>query len=100
MWHAFSFSAVKGNGVLNWCYHAGNAYEIFVPAVVIPPSSSHFDRHYQSHLKHLKLKGLQPKAIEAYLRAIRRIGDYGDHQIDRLTDYFSDLAASHSWSTI
>ena len=25
-----------------------------------------------SHLKHLKLKGLQPKAIDAYSRAIRR----------------------------
>jgi integrase/recombinase XerD len=68
-------------------------------------SSAHFDRHYQSHLKHLKLKGLQPKTIEAYSRAIRRVGDYFDHQIDhlsviQLTDYFSDLVASHSWSTV
>lgn len=68
-------------------------------------SSAHFDLHYQSHLKHLKLKGLQPKTVEAYSRAIRRIGDYFDHQIDRLsvqqlTDYFSDLVASHSWSTV
>ena len=29
-------------------------------------STAHFDRHYQTHLKHLKLKGLQPKTIEAY----------------------------------
>jgi integrase/recombinase XerD len=68
-------------------------------------SSAHFDRHYQSHLKHLKLKGLQPKTIEAYSRAIRRIGGYFDHQIDhlteaQLTDYFSDLVATHSWSTV
>jgi integrase/recombinase XerD len=68
-------------------------------------SSAHFDRQYQSHLKHLKLKGLQPKTVEAYSRAIRRIGDYFDHQIDQmteaqLTDYFSDLVASHSWSTV
>lgn len=68
-------------------------------------SSAHFDRHYQSHLKHLKLKGLQPKTIEAYSRAIRRIGDYFGHQIDhlteaQLTDYFSDLIASHSWSSV
>ena len=68
-------------------------------------SSAHFDGHYQSHLKHLKLKGLQPKTIEAYSRAIRRIGDYFDHRIDQLseaqlTDYFSDLVASHSWSTV
>jgi hypothetical protein len=27
----------------------------------------------------------QPKTIEAYARAIRRIGDYFDHQIDALT---------------
>ena len=38
-------------------------------------SSAHFDRQYQSHLKHLKLKGLQPKTVEAYSRAIRRIGN-------------------------
>ncbi len=68
-------------------------------------SSAHFDRHYQSHLKHLKLKGLQPKTIEAYSRAIRRIGAYFDHHIDhlseaQLTDYFSDLVTSHSWSTV
>ena len=68
-------------------------------------ASSHFERQYQSHLKHLKLKGLQPKTVEAYSRAIRRIGDYFDHQIDQLseaqlTDYFSDLVASHSWSTV
>jgi site-specific recombinase XerD len=68
-------------------------------------SSGQFDRHYQTHLQHLKLKGLQPKTIEAYSRAIRRVGDYFDHQIDnlsvtQLTDYFSDLVTSHSWSTV
>jgi len=64
-----------------------------------------FDQQYQTHLKHLKLKGLQPKTIDAYARAIRRMGDYFDHQIDnlspaQLTDYFSDLIASHSWSAV
>ena len=68
-------------------------------------TAEHFARQYQTHLKHLKLKGLQPKTIEAYARAIRRIGDYFDHQIDtlseqQLTDYFTDLVASHSWSTV
>ena len=68
-------------------------------------SSALFDQHYQSYLKHLKLKGLQPKTIDAYSRAIRRVGDYFDHQIDhlteaQLTDYFSDLVSSHSWSTV
>ena len=70
-----------------------------------PRIAEHFDRQYQTQLKHLKLKGLQPKTIEAYARAIRRIGDYFDHQIDalteaQLTDYFTDLIASHSWTTV
>ena len=52
----------------------------------------------------LKLKGLQPKTIEAYARAIRRIGDYFGQRIDdlsepQLTDYFTDLE-SHSWSAV
>jgi len=68
-------------------------------------SSAHFDRQYQTHLKHLKLKGLQPKTIEAYSRAIRRLGGYFSHQIDdlseaQLTDYFSDLIESHAWSAV
>lgn len=68
-------------------------------------SSGHFDRQYQSHLKHLKLKGLQPKTIEAYARAIRRLGEYFDRQIDdlteaQLTEYFSDLIGTHSWSAV
>jgi integrase/recombinase XerD len=67
--------------------------------------TAHFDRQYQTHLKHLKLKGLQPKTIDAYARAIRRMGGYFSHQIDdlseaQLTDYFSDLIASHSWSAV
>jgi integrase/recombinase XerD len=57
-------------------------------------ASAHFNRQYQTHLKHLKLKGLQPKTIDAYARAIRRIGDYFAHDMDalsesQLTDYFS-----------
>jgi integrase/recombinase XerD len=68
-------------------------------------SSTHFDRQYQRHLKHLKLKGLQPKTIEAYLRAIRRIGKRFEGRIDdlteaQLTDYFTELMASHSWSAV
>jgi integrase/recombinase XerD len=34
------------------------------------------DQRYVSHLKHLKLKGFQPKTINAYRGAIRRIGAY------------------------
>lgn len=64
-----------------------------------------FDRRYQSHLKHLKLQGLQPKTIDAYARGIRRMGEYFDYRIDelsegQLTDYFSALIGSHSWSAV
>ena len=70
-----------------------------------PAIDAKFKHHYQIHLQHLTLKGLQPKTIEAYARAIRRVGDYFEQQIDalteqQLTDYFSDLLASHSWSTV
>lgn len=68
-------------------------------------SETEFKQNYQTHLKHLKLKGLQPKTIEAYSRAMRRIGAYFDYQINelsepQLTDYFSDLLESHSWSSV
>src|SRR5258706_7487093 len=59
----------------------------------------HFERQYQSHLKHLKLKGLQPKTIDAYARGMRRIGEYFAYQVDTL-EYFTDLMASHSWSGV
>ena len=68
-------------------------------------SKAHIDRQYQTHLKHLKFRGLQPKTIDAYSRAIRRIGARFDHRIDslteaQLTDYFSELITSHSWSAV
>ena len=64
-----------------------------------------FDHRYQSHLRHLKLKGLRPKTIEAYARGVRRMGEYFDHRIDdlsgeQLTRYFSDLRDTHSWSSV
>jgi hypothetical protein len=68
-------------------------------------SKSDFNQNYETHLKHLKLKGLQPKTIDAYSRAIRRIGKYFDYEVDdlseqQLIDYFSDLLGSHSWSAV
>ena len=68
-------------------------------------STTGFDAQYQTHLKHLKLKGLRPKTIEAYSRAIRRIGARFDHRIDslsepQLTDYFTELLTTHSWSAV
>ena len=69
------------------------------------PSTADFDRQYQTHLKHLRLKGLQPKTIEAYSRAIRRIGNHFDHRIDHLTEpqltsYFTELLGTQSWSAV
>lgn len=68
-------------------------------------SKSSFDAQYQRLLQHLTLKGLQPKTIDAYSRAMRRVGAFFDHKIDdlsaaQLTDYFSQLRVSHSWQTL
>ncbi|NOX42531.1 MAG: tyrosine-type recombinase/integrase [Gammaproteobacteria bacterium] len=70
-----------------------------------PSSKDDFKHNYQTLLKHLKLKGLQHKTIDAYSRAIRRIGHYFDQRIHdlsekQLTDYFSDLLTTPSWSTL
>jgi integrase/recombinase XerD len=64
-----------------------------------------FNHYYELHCKHLKLKGLQPKTIEAYTRALRRIGDYFDFQVDNLNqeqllDYFHALLERLSWSAV
>jgi len=69
------------------------------------PSEANFKRLYYTNLKHLRLKGLQPKTIDAYARAIRRIGKYFAYRIEdlseqQLIDYFSDLLDSHSWSAV
>jgi integrase len=72
------------------------------PAADFP---DHFRRQYASHLLHLKLKGLQPKTIDAYARAMRRIGEYFSYRVDALSaddlaEYFTDLLALHSWSSV
>jgi integrase/recombinase XerD len=68
-----------------------------------PPTSStahadrsEFERSYASLLKHLRLKGMQPKTIEAYAHGIRRLGERFDWRIgaltdEQLTDHFSQL---------
>lgn len=68
-------------------------------------SATQFEVNYALLLKHLKLKGLQPKTIDAYSRAIRQIGEYFDFQLDQLSenqllDYFSRQLDSHSWSAV
>ena len=66
---------------------------------------STFQHDYQTHLQHLQLKGLQPKTIDAYSRAIRRIGKFFDHEINdlseqQLVDYFFHLQKRLSWSAV
>ena len=48
-----------------------------------------FKRNYQTRLK---LKGLQPSTIDAYARAIRRIGAHFDYRLDDL----STICPKHS----
>jgi len=68
----------------------------------IPPD---FEQNYQTHIKRLKLSGKQPKTIESYAYAVRRAGKRFDYKINalteaQLTEYFSDLLSTHSWSTV
>jgi len=70
-----------------------------------PSIESKYNHYYSLHCKHLKLKGLQPKTIDAYSRAIRRIADYFDGHLDdlsqdQLLDYFHDLLERLSWSAV
>ena len=67
--------------------------------------ANRFNELYQRHLQRLKLQGKSQKTIDAYARAVRRIGEHFDCCPDQLTlqqreNYFSDLVASHSWSTV
>ncbi len=69
------------------------------------PDDPRFNVYYHKHLQYLKLAGMQPKTIDAYSRAIRRIGNYFDCRIDNLStdqllNYFNDLLESHSWSAV
>lgn len=64
-----------------------------------------FAGQYRSHLQHLRLKGLRPKTVDAYARAMRRIAAHFDYQVSTLTpvqlgDYFTQMLAQHSWSGV
>ena len=64
-----------------------------------------FARNYESLLKRLKLRGMQPKTIESYSHGVRRAAAYFDYQIDdlnkdQLTDYFAQILDRLSWSTL
>lgn len=64
-----------------------------------------FQQDYNRHIQHLNLQGFQPKTIEAYARGVRRIGaffEYAIHDLSnqQMTDYFSQLLTTHSWSAV
>lgn len=69
------------------------------------PTDPQFNEYYLRHLQYLKLAGFRPKTIDAYSRAIRRIGNYFDCRIDNLStdqllNYFTDLLEIRSWSAV
>lgn len=64
-----------------------------------------FDTLYQNHLTTLTLQGKSAKTIDAYSRAVRRLGEYLDRcpdnaSIDELKSFFTALLETHSWSTV
>jgi len=66
---------------------------------------SHFDTLYQRYLKLLKLQGKAEKTVDSYSRAVRRVSEYFDCNLEVLTpeqlqDYFAALVETHSWSTV
>ena len=69
------------------------------------PTDAKFKKYHLQLLKHLRLKGLQPKTIEAYERGIKRIytyfnGDIEDLSQDQMLDYFDQFLLSNSWSGV
>ena len=73
--------------------------------MIKPPFPPEFQQNYDIHRKRLTLNGMRPKTIEAYTHALRRAGSYFNFQINdlteaQLTEYFSDLLITHSWSTL
>jgi|ERR1035441_3239555 integrase len=73
--------------------------------MIKPQFPADFDKNYQTYIKRLKLNGMAARTIEAYSHGVRRAGGYFQYQIDaltesQLTEYFSDLLITHSWSTL
>jgi len=50
--------------------------------ICIDAESARVDQCDQSHLRHVRLKGLRLKTIDPYSRAIRRLGNLDTHPID------------------
>ncbi len=70
-----------------------------------PTEKTRFNRLYQRHLRTLRLQGKSDSTIDVYARAVRRLAEYYDCCLDRLSaeqleSYFAELVKSHSWSTV
>lgn len=70
-----------------------------------PEPQSHFEALFKTLVTLLKLQGMRPATINGYSRAVRKIAEYFDYNIenlnkDQLLDYFSQLIDSRSWSTV
>ncbi|MDP1708832.1 MAG: site-specific integrase [Gammaproteobacteria bacterium] len=70
-----------------------------------PCQQARFDSFYDRLLLALKLQGKRPKTVDAYSRAVRRVGAFVDRcpddlSADELRHYFAQLIDSHSWSTV
>lgn len=64
-----------------------------------------FARNYESLLKRLKLRGMQPKTIESYSHGVCRAAAHFGYRIDdlnkdQLADYFAGILEQLSWSTL
>jgi len=60
-----------------------------------PSIETKYNHYYSQLCKHLKLKGLQPKTIDAYSHGVRRIARYFNYHID---DWFSHFTIT--WGKI
>jgi site-specific recombinase XerD len=73
--------------------------------LMTPEFPQPFAQRYESLLKRLKLRGMQPKTIEAYSHGVCRAALHFDYRIDdlnkdQLTDYFAQILDELSWSTL
>lgn len=64
------------------------------------------DKNYRRFERALELQGMQPKTIDAYLRAFRRACSWFGHNrfgklsVDDLKSYFHYMVKNFSWSTV
>ena len=70
-----------------------------------PTELERYHHLYELHLTNLTLQGKRPATIDAYSRAVRRIGDFFDRCPDTLStadlkSFFASLISTHSWSTV